>query len=240
MKTKTKRPSSDGDSKSRTEKGSSKWKIVTGVLGLVIGTVGWYLKDCLAEQKTALRETRDAWVSVRETSQRYIDERVALNEQLALFYRRQLQDNPNVEWIDARKKELITLTEADESACNAAKNARYDFAGKLQRTCHNLAVSCPTELAPMAFIEKMCGTALQAAARLRAANSVNLAKTPYQLRVGPYGQALAVIAQENQIFDATRIAERDHNQRVEEFLNPLEKHGLWSHAWSCVKAATGS
>ncbi len=45
---------------------------------------------------------------------------------------------------------------------------------------------------------------------------------------------------EDNIIDATRIGEQDHNQRVGEFLNPLEKQSIWLHAWSCVKGATGS
>lgn len=212
-----------------------------GLVTLVLGIAGWYLREGLTEQKTALQETRQAWVSVRETDQKYIDDRVALNEQLRLFYQRQLRDNADAEWIEARQKELIAATERDDNACNASKDAKYSFEHKLRNLCRSFALQqCPTELAPMVAIEQMCGAASQAAGRLRYVKAVNIAKSPIEIRIGPYSRALAVIAEEDRILEDTRTAEREHNQRVEEFLSPIENQSIWARVWNCIRTTGGS
>jgi hypothetical protein len=220
------------------EFGWGKWLIIT-IVGIFLAVSGWYLDICLKEQKETVRATKETWSLARETSQKYIDDRIALYEEFGLFYRRLIDDSPTPEWIGEQNKELISGLEKVENSCNTAKNARYDFDRKLGLLSQAFSVQHP-ELSYMGFVEQMCGKSSQAAARLRAVNPVNLAKTPREIKADAYGRSLEVLAADRRIVEASREAERDHNQRVENFINQIESRSVWVNIWSCVKSTKGS
>ncbi len=213
--------------------------IILGAVGLATAGAGWYLDICLKDQRETLRAVRETWPAVRETSQKYVDDRIALYDESGFFYRKMIDDSPTPEWIAGRQQELISALEKTENSCNAAKNARYDFDRKLGAVSQAFYVEHPN-LAHIDYVEQMCGKASQAAARLRIVDPIKLAGTAPQIKTPLYERALVVLQEDRRIVDTTREAERDHNRSVEEFFGQIDNRSVWTNIWSCVRATFGS
>lgn len=207
-----------------------KW-IIPGLLGVIVGAIGWHLAACLLDQRSAVATARDQWSKVRASTQKYFDEQDAFYDRTLTFLANVHSGRRTVDSIEADKQQVISGIAVLIQECNEVRAARYDFGNRWNHMESMFLISST----PFPDIGGQCTHWPLFAEELRSTDSASLvADRRYE---ADFYSNRKQVAQSKTMLAGLREEERKQAQRVDMIVKEADGRAIAGNCWTCTKIA---
>ncbi|SRR5216684_1452559 len=203
--------------------------IWTGIIAAVAGAIGWYLNSCLLDQRNSVSATREEWMKIRPSTQKYFDDQGAFYDRISMFLDKVHGSRPSADSVEVDKLQLITTISNLDQECNDVRKNRYEFEHKWNHMESVFMVPQST----WEDISKQCTRWPRFAEELRSTESLRVA-TDVNYEAELYSNKKQIV-QAKKILQKERDGERDQAERTEALLREVDGRAIAGNCWTCTK-----